>query len=265
MDIQTNGSQTAAAKPARKRPPGTLLFLPRFANRTDVIQWLKRIHAWTGFWGALAFLLIGISGLLLNHRATLKIDTGAPREVMEATIAVDPALIKSPEDLGKWAQTQFGTALEPRAPRAEGGPPRGGQPDSQANGQGGGQPGPRGDQPAGERVQMMGRDIQEAIVWKQSFNGVNGALNVEYTPGSAAVKATKSEQNVWGVLKNMHKGSGMNWIWVLFIDTMAGGLIAMALTGALLWSRLHGPRLAAVGILTGSLALAVFAAWPGVV
>ena len=254
MDIQANPSQPSPAKPSRKRPPGTLLFLPRFANRTDVIQWLKRIHAWTGFWGALAFLLIGASGLLLNHRSVLKIDTGAPREVMEATIAVDPALIKSPEDLGKWAQAQFGTALEPRAPRAEGGAPRGGQ--------SGGQDGAPA---ANERVQMMGRDIQEAVVWKQAFNGVNGALTVEYTPGSAAVKATKSEQNVWGVLKNMHKGSGMNWIWVLFIDTMAGGLIAMALTGALLWSRLHGPRLAAVGIVGTSLVLAVFAALPGVV
>jgi hypothetical protein len=254
MDIQADPSQPSPAKPSRKRPPGTLLFLPRFANRTDFIQWLKRIHAWTGFWGALAFLLIGASGLLLNHRSVLKIDTGAPREVMEATIAVDPALIKSPEDLGKWAQAQFGTALEPRAPRAEGGAPRGGQ----SGGQGGAPA-------ANERVQMMGRDIQEAVVWKQAFNGVNGALTVEYTPGSAAVKATKSEQNVWGVLKNMHKGSGMNWIWVLFIDTMAGGLIAMALTGELLWSRLHGPRLAAVGIVGTSLVLAVFAALPGVV
>lgn len=245
MDAQPETSP-AATKPARKRPPGTLLFLPRFANRTEVIQWLKRIHAWTGFWGALAFLLIGISGFMLNHRSTLKIDTGAPREVMEASIAVDPALIKSPEDLGKWAQGQFGTALEPRAPRAEGGARR-------------------GDRPNGERVQMMGRDIREAVVWKQAFNGANATLTIEYTPGSAAVKATKSEQNVWGVLKNMHKGSGMNWIWVLFIDTMAGGLIAMALTGALLWSRLHGRRLAAVGIVTASLVLAVFAAWPGVV
>ncbi len=263
MDIQANPSQPSTAKPTRKRPPGTLLFLPRFANRTDVIQWLKRIHAWTGFWGALAFLLIGTSGLLLNHRSVLKIDTCAPREVMEANIAVDPALIKSPEDLGEWAQAQFGTALEPRAPRVEGGPPRGGQ--------SGGSPssdrpvGQGGAQPPNERVQLMGRDIQEAVVWKQAFNGVNGALTVEYTPGSAAVKATKSEQNVWGVLKNMHKGSGMNWIWVLFIDTMAGGLIAMALTGALLWSRLHGPRLAALGIVGTSLVLAAFAAWPGVV
>ena len=252
--MDTQPEMSASTKPARKRPPGTLLFLPRFANRTEVIQWLKRIHAWTGFWGALAFLLIGISGFMLNHRSTLKIDTGAPREVMEASIAVDPALIKSPEDLGKWARGQFGTALEPRAPRAE--------PAKSAGDKAGGRGAIQG---GGGSVQMMGRDIQEAVVWKQAFNGANATLTVEYTPGSAAVKATKSEQNVWGVLKNMHKGSGMNWIWVLFIDTMAGGLIAMAVTGALLWSRLHGPRLAAVGIVTASLVLAVFAAWPGMV
>ena len=57
MDKQVEAAPAVAAK--KKRPPGTLLFLPRFANRTEVIQWLKRIHAWTGFWGALAFLLVG--------------------------------------------------------------------------------------------------------------------------------------------------------------------------------------------------------------
>lgn len=242
MDTQTPASENVAIKPASKRrPPGTLLFLPRFANRTEVIQWLKRIHAWTGLWGALAFLLIGISGFMLNHRSTLKVDTGAPVEVMEANVAVDPALIKSPADLGKWAQAQFGVSLDPRAPRNEGG-------------QGG-----------GDRVQLMGRDVQQADVWKQSFNGSNGVLSVEYSPGSTAVKATKSEQNAFGFLKNLHKGTGMNWVWVLLIDTMAGGLVAMSLTGALLWSRLHGPRLAAIGIVTTSLVLALFAAWPSLV
>src|SRR5262249_43042415 len=149
--------------------------------RTEVIQWLKRIHAWTGFWGALAFLLIGTSGMLLNHRATLKIDTGEPVEVMSADIAVDPALITSPEDLGKWAQKQFGTSLEPRAPRAEGGGGAGRPP---------------------ERATMMGKEIRQAPVWKQSFNAANGVLNVEYVAGSASVKATKQEQNAFGFLKN---------------------------------------------------------------
>lgn len=248
-DAKTPDAKGAA--PRRKGPPGALLFVPDALNRGAFLVWLKRVHAWTGFWGALAFLLIGTSGMLLNHRATLKIDTGAPIEVQAADIAVDPAAIRSPEDLGKWAQKQFGTTLEPRAPRAEGG--RGGGPRGQ------------GDQGGGERVRLMGRDVQQAQVWKQSFTGANGVLNVEYVPGSASVKASRQEQNAFGVLKNLHKGVGMGWPWVLLIDTFAGGLIAMSLTGALLWSRMHGPRLAALGIVAGSLGLALFAAWPSVI
>lgn len=291
-DASTATAGAAPPKPKKKGPPGTLLFVPAALNRGAFIQWLKRIHAWTGFWGALAFLLLGTSGLLLNHRATLKIDTGEPREVSSVTLNVDPALITSPEDLGKWAQAEFGTSIEPRAPRAEGGrgggggPPRGeGGPRAEGQraegqrpqGEGregraeGGQPAspPAANAPAaapaeaqGERASFMGREVREAPVWRQSFNGPNGVLNVEYTPGANTVKATRTEQNMLGFLKNLHKGGGMSWVWVLFIDTMAGGLIAMSLTGALLWSRLHGPRLAALGIVGVSLGLALFAAWP---
>jgi len=262
MDAQTNPPPLGETR-KKKGPPGTLLFVPAALNRGAFLVWLKRIHAWTGFWGALAFLIIGTSGMLLNHRATLKIDTGAPREVMSADIAVDPTLIKSPEDLGKWAQGQFGLSIEPRAPRAEGG---GGAP--RGEGQRGGRDGAQAGKPqaqAGERVELMGKEVKQAEVWKQQFNAANGLLNVEYVPGSVSVKASQQEQNVAGFIKNLHKGVGMSWVWILFIDTMAGGLVAMALTGALLWSRMHGPRLAAVGIVVGSLALGLFAALPNLV
>ena len=52
-----------------------LLFVPKSWQRVKIINWLKRIHAWAGFWGALLFLLMGTSGFLLNHRDKLKIDT----------------------------------------------------------------------------------------------------------------------------------------------------------------------------------------------
>jgi len=235
-----------AAPPKKKRPPGTLLFLPSMLNRGAFIQWLRRIHAWTGFWGALMFLVIGSSGFLLNHRDQLKIETGEPREVMSVVVPVDAALIKSPADLGKWAQKQFNTSIEPRAAR-------------------GSAAGKDVKAPIGERAKFMGVDVQQAPVWKQTLSGPNGALTVEYTLGANTVKATKAEQNLAGLIKNMHKGTGLNWPWVLFIDTMAGGLVAMALTGALLWSRLHGPRLAALAIVLASVGLGLFAAWPTIV
>lgn len=227
----------APSRPRKKRPPGVLLFLPAPLNRGDAIQWLKRIHAWTGFWGALAFLLLGTSGLLLNHRSILKIDTGEPKQVMEVMLPVGPDQLTKMEDLGAWAQKEFGTSIEPRAPRNNNAAPA-------------------------QRAEFMGREVEQAPVWRQAFTGPNGVLTVEYSPGSTTVKATQTAQTGFGVLKNLHKGTGLSWPWVLFIDTIAGGLIAMSLTGALLWSRLHGPRLAAIGIVGASLGLALFAAWP---
>ena len=42
--------------------------------------------------------------------------------------------------------------------------------------------------------------------------------------------------------------SGMGVAWILLADTVAGSLIILALSGILLWTRLHGPRLLAAGL-----------------
>ena len=41
----------------------------------------------------------------------------------------------------------------------------------------------------------------------------------------------------------------MSNAWILLTDTLAGGLLILAITGTLLWSRLHGPRLVAAGLI----------------
>lgn len=55
--------------------------------------------------------------------------------------------------------------------------------------------------------------------------------------------------------------SGMGVAWILLADTIAGSFIILSLTGILLWTRLHGPRLLAAGIGLGSLTLAIFFIW----
>lgn len=45
-----------------------LFFVPRKWQTATLIKWLKRIHAWSGFWGAVLFLLMGTSGFLLWSR-----------------------------------------------------------------------------------------------------------------------------------------------------------------------------------------------------
>ena len=240
LDLKRSGG----SRPKLKREP-FMPFLPKFMSGTKALRWLKRVHAWTGFWGALIFLMMGTSGFLLNHRTTAKIDTGAPREVSSVVLEVDPAEIGSQEELGTWAQARFGTDLTPRPPRAQG--PAGAQAGRESG------------------TVFMNQDVTPVEVWKQAFTGPNGALIVEYARGASMVKATRTAENVWGLIKNLHKGSGLSILWVLFIDLTAGALITMSLTGALLWSRLHGPRLAAIGIVLASLSLGLIAALPGLI
>lgn len=232
---------TLKAKRAGKMNQSGLLFMPKRWQRTDVLRWLKRTHAWTGFWGAMIFLLLGTSGFLLNHRNTMKIETGEPVEVSAMDIAVPAGSIADEEALGRWAQRELGLESEPR-------PPRGG----------GGERGGEGRAPKS----FLGQPRPEAESWSLNFNHPNGRVTVEHVSGSASVSVKQEAQTPLGFIKNLHKGSGLGVAWVLFIDTIAGALIVMSLTGFLLWTRLHGSRLAAGGIVAASLGVAVWAVWP---
>ncbi|MCF8707087.1 PepSY-associated TM helix domain-containing protein [Rhizorhapis sp. SPR117] len=220
-----------------------LLFVPARWQRASVVRWLKKVHAWTGFWGAILFFLLGLSGALLNHRSIWKIDTGEAVEVSAMDIAIDPARVPDEKALTGWAAKELGVRTKPRAERPGG--------DAQGKGDG-----------KGERKRFMGVQREEAEKWVQRFNQPNGRLTVEYVPGSRSVSVRQEANNIFGVIKNLHKGSGLGLAWVLFIDTIAGALVAMSLTGFLLWTRLHGSRLLAGGIMLASLMFAASAAGP---
>jgi uncharacterized protein len=220
-----------------------LLFFPSKWQRGRTVRWLKRIHAWTGFWGAILFLMLGISGVLLNHRDMMKIETGEPVEVSAMNIAVPVGSIADEKALGAWANKEFNLQSEPRPPRGEGGKGKGSK----------GKP---------EAKTFLGKERPEAQKWELNFNHPNGRITVEHVKGSGSVAVKQTSQNVLGFMKNMHKGSGVGIAWILFMDSIAGALIAMALTGFLLWSRLHGGRLLAGALLIGSTALGTWTVWP---
>jgi hypothetical protein len=227
-----------------------LFFVPRKWQTATLIKWLKRIHAWSGFWGAVFFLLMGTSGFLLNHRAQLKIDTGEPIEVSNVELPVVPGAIADAEALGVWAKKELDLPVKAAAPRGpEGGAPKGkvgerNDKDSERNG--------KPAAVAGE-ARFMGREVKQAETWTRAFNLPDARVTVTYVPGANHVTAKREEQGFLNIIKNLHKGIGLPIAWILLIDTIAGALVMMSLTGFLLWSRLHGPRLLAGGLFGGSL------------
>jgi len=209
-------------------------FIPVRYQRANILMWLKRLHAWTGVWGALLFLFIGITGFLLDHRSIMKIDTGAPVETSKVTIPVEPETIPTAEELATWVRDTFSVTAGKAYIDID----------------------------AAHDVIFEGKTITAPEAWEVEIYAANSSVIATHTVGSNSVQVHSTENNLLGLLKNLHKGVGVGVIWILFLDMLAGALLFMSITGILLWSKLHGTRLLGAGLLFGSTIMALAAALP---
>ena len=214
------------------RPPkmnGGYLFLPHKLSRGAFLKWLRRTHAWFGLWGATLGLLFGLSGILLNHREIMKIPTGRiPQKEIQLQLP-EP----HPTDAKAMAQW-LGQTLEIDTANAK----------------------IRNEK--AKTVTWNNVPVQQSEQWQINVRNPKFMMQAEYWQGNTFVTVKKGEGSFLNLLTNLHKGVGMGVGWVLLVDTLAGGLIILCLTGTLLWTRLHGTRLAGASLGFGSLGLMVF-------
>jgi hypothetical protein len=71
------------------------------------------------------------------------------------------------------------------------------------------------------------------------------------------VTVKRSANTFLAMLTNMHKGVGLSVGWVLLIDTLAGSLILLSLTGVLLWTELNKRKTVGLVLVLGSITAAV--------
>lgn len=99
-----------------------------------------------------------------------------------------------------------------------------------------------------QKVLFDGREVELPARWTLVFGEPKRQYSAEYLVGSSMVKLEKQDATVLGVFTRMHKGSGTNTLWVLLVDSFAGALILLSLSGLILWTRLEAPRLAGVAV-----------------
>lgn len=210
------------------------LFLPHRCRRARFLKWLRRTHAWFALWGGVAGLAFGATGILLNHRAVMKIPAveSTPSSMQLPLQGFRPV---SPEALADWVAAQLVPQLTfEGAPRTLREPPR--------------------------PVDWDGRRIVQPERWEATFSNPRASVTAEYWAGNNHVTLRRRDGNVFYLLTRLHQAQGVHPGWILLADSIAGSLIVLAITGFLLWSRLHGPRLLALGLMGGSLSgLAAFA------
>ena len=203
--------------------------LIRQPKRFRWLKWLRRIHAWVGLWGAALGLLFGVSGILLNHRTVMKIPA-AKMEQSQVELALPTPLPADAKALATWLQAQLSIDREPSKISTE----------------------------PSKAVTWSGQIFQQPSQWRVDFHNPQHSLNAEYWEGNTYVSIKRQDANVFAFITRLHKGVGMGAAWVLLADTLAGGLVFLSLTGLLLWTKLHGSRLAMAGLGMTSLGLAVF-------
>jgi hypothetical protein len=234
---------------------------------------MRQLHLWIGAWGAIAAILFGVSGFMQNHRAVLKLPQGDSTEVSKIELAVPESARVSREALRVWLRDQQHIDVEnQRVPPGRGGESRGaespvvesrdgaaraggtqggespggasrsGDPrgGGSRRGEAGGQPG-EGSRGADARGSTTGgpRVVQQAKQDHWNFTGGNARLvtQVEYVAGAPTATVRTNVQSPLAILERLHKGVGGGVAWILLGDSFALAMIALGISGLVLWSR----------------------------
>ncbi len=201
----------------------------RGVRRAVFLKWLRRVHLYVGLWGAALGLLFGATGIVLNHRAVMKIPI---EKVVPSTMQwpVPPQRFESPQSFAEWLRAQLG--FEPRHV-------------VQVR------------QFPAQPVPWGSGNVTQPERWTVMLHSPTRGVTVEYFVGNGFAKLDRLDATAVGVLTRLHTSVGASVGWVLIADTIAGAFVLLCLTGLLLWTQLNAIRLATCAT---SVAAAVLAA-----
>lgn len=207
--------------------PFTVQPPPAPTRRALAVKWLRKMHGWIGLWGAVLGLLFGSTGILLNHRAILQIPAAQSQESTVQIPLPDPAPA-DPQALAAWLKRSLKLRPDPARVKAE---------------------------PA-RAVAWGDRAVVQPARWSASFTSPSGGVQAEYWVGNSYVSLKRIENNFFATLTNLHKGVGMSVGWILLVDTLAGSIILLSLSGVVLWTLTNRRRTVGIAIASLSLLLA---------
>lgn len=225
IEIQQAAGMDRATREPRPLHSGESNSRQPRSRRGTFIKWLRKVHGWVGLWGAALGLLFGTTGLFLNHRGgPLRVSTGEPQVSVLQMPLPQPAP-DTPRELARWLKHELKlTANRGRVQKEPAHPVAWGE-----------------------------RRIVQPEHWQLSFASPGENTSAEYWVGNGYVTLKRSENTLLAMLTNLHKGVGLGIGWVLLIDTLAGSLILLSLTGVLLWTELNKRKTAGAAIVTVSL------------
>lgn len=206
----------------------------RVNRRLAFVRWVRRTHGWFGLWGALLGLMAGTSGIWLNHRSVMKLELPDQQQASTRIELPDPRP-QTADAMAVWLQGVLKADRPANNMRVERSRPvpwaeRGGSERS-------------GPEKSGE-----GRPAMQPERWTFAFGGPNKLMQVEYWVGNRSASVRTTQNGFIATLTNLHKGTTMPAPWILLIDTLAGAMIFLSISGVILWWETHRRRVAGIMI-----------------
>lgn len=162
-------------------------------------RWIRQFHLWIGAWGALAAILYGITGLVMNHRfGDGAWPQGDSRELGKTTLAIPAEASASPEQLSLWLRSH---------------------------------------QQLDAQVIRKGKPGDKAPKWNFSGGSASDSWALEYAPGSDSAELKRSSHTPLAAFNRLHKGVGGGDWWILLADSFAIGMLLLGISGIWMWAR----------------------------
>jgi hypothetical protein len=215
----------------------------RNVRRAAIVQWVRKMHGWIGLWGATLGLLFGTSGIWLNHRAVLQLPPVAQQRTNTELALPEPAPADA-QALSLWLQSVLRLDAPATSVRVEAAKPL-----AWAEKADRALPG------AGHRTASTEGALMQPEHWIIAFGGPHATIQADAWAGNRSVSVRRIDNGLVGTLMNMHKGIGMPIAWILLVDTLAGSLILLSISGLTLWVLTHRRRVLGYAIFGCAFAL----------
>jgi hypothetical protein len=187
---------------------------------TGPYRFVRQLHLWVGAWGALAAILYGFTGLVMNHRFAWTVPQGdsVPAEPVRVTV---PAQARaSTAAMAAWLQREHGLrALVQRV------------------------------QPPKDKVPVGTGHGAQPEKWTLSGGDARDAWNVEYAAGDASLEIRRTAHGWLSAFNRLHKSQGGGLAWIALGDSFALAMIFLGMSGLVLWARGRRPRQMAWSVL----------------
>jgi uncharacterized protein len=219
---------------------------------------IRQLHLWIGAWGAIAAILFGVSGFIQNHRGVMQLPQGDSAEVSKVELEVPESARASRDAIREWLRDAQHIEVEDQR-----GPGRGGESGSRGaesavgGGESGSGSGATGRNGYGARAavrpgswgsEAKRQGPRQSARWMFAGGNARITTQVDYVPGSSTVTIRKTHQSPLAVLERLHKGVGGGIAWILLGDSFALAMVALGISGLIMWARGRSSRQMAFSI-----------------